>query len=288
MRPGDSVALVTPAGPVPPEQLDAATAALEAWGLTVKRFASAGNRHPGLPYLADTDERRAADFQAAWLEPAVAAVISARGGYGTQRMLDLVDWPALRVAGPKIFTGASDVTALHDAIAVHLGLPTLFSPMPAAPFWDELAGAGLRSALFDPARPIVLRGTALVPGTARGVTTGGNLSLLAASVGTPEHRPRDGAIALLEDVTEAPYRIDRMLTQLLRSGWFAGVTGIVLGSWTDCGKPDSVRAVLLDRLAPLGVPILEEAGFGHLPGSATVPLGVPATLDGETLTVDGR
>ena len=288
LAPGDTVALVTPAGTAPAEELDAATATLEAWGLTVKRFAGVGNRHPRLPYLADTDEQRAADFQAAWLEPAVAAVVSARGGYGTQRMLDLVDWQALRAAGPKVFTGASDVTALHDAIAVHLGLPTLFSPMPAAPFWDEAAGAGLRAALFDPARPIVLPGTVLVPGTARGVTTGGNLSLLASSVGTPEHRPRGGAIAVLEDVTEAPYRIDRMLTQLLRSGWFAGITGIVLGSWTGCGKPESVRAVLLDRLAPLGVPILEDAGFGHLPASATVPLGVAATLGAGALTVDGR
>ncbi|GAA5168231.1 MULTISPECIES: S66 peptidase family protein [Amycolatopsis] len=280
-----TVALVTPAGPVAPELLDAATAELESWGLTVKRFATAGNRHPSLRYLADTDEQRAADFQAAWLEPTVSVVIAARGGYGTQRMLDLLDWDALRAAGPKLFAGSSDVTALHDAIATHLGLPTLFSPMPAGTFWDAPAAAGLRAALSEPSRPVVVRGTAVVPGTARGVTTGGNLSLLAAGVGTPEHRRPAGAIALLEDVSEAPYRIDRMLTQLLRAGWFDAVTGIVLGSWTDCGNPEEV---LLDRLAPLGVPILSGAAFGHLPGAATVPLGVPATLEAGTLTVDGR
>lgn len=285
LRLGDTVALVTPAGPVRPDLLDSATAALEGWGLTVKRFATAGNGNPTFAYLADTDERRAKDFQAAWLDPAVAAVISARGGYGTQRMLDLLDWEALRAAGPKVFTGSSDVTALHQAIAAHLGIPTVFSPMPGGALWDDVASARLREALFDPAAPIVVRAQdALVPGTAEGTTTGGNLSLLASGVGTPEHRAPAQAIAILEDVGEAPYRLDRMLTQLLRSGWFAGVTGVVLGSWTRCGDLDEVRAVMTDRLAPLGVPVLWEAGFGHLRESVTVPLGVPARIDGVTLT----
>ncbi|MTD56435.1 LD-carboxypeptidase [Amycolatopsis sp. RM579] len=285
MRAGDTVALVTPAGPVRADLLDRATAALETWGLTVKRFATAGNRHPALRYLADTDERRAADFQAAWRDASVSAVICARGGYGTQRMLDLLDWDALRAAGPKIFTGSSDVTALHQAIAAHLGVPTLFSPMPGGSLWDEDAAAHLHRVLFDPGTPVVIHARdTLVPGTADGITTGGNLSLLASSVGAPEHRPVRGAIAILEDVAEDPYRLDRMLTQLLRAGWFADVTGIVLGSWTGCGDPAEVRTVLAERLGPLGVPVLWEAGFGHLPGSVTVPLGVPATIDGVVLT----
>lgn len=285
LRAGDTVALVTPAGPVAPELLDKATAALEGWGLTVKRFATAGNQHPVFRYLADTDERRAADFQAAWRDPPVSAVICARGGYGTQRMLDLLDWTALRTAGPKIFTGSSDVTALHQAIAAHLGLATVFSPMPGGALWDDVSSAHLRRVLFDPGAPVVIHAReALVPGVAHGTTTGGNLSLLASGVGTPEHRPMDSAIAVLEDVTEDAYRLDRMLTQLVRAGWFAGVTGIALGSWTGCGDLEVVRSVMLDRLGPLGVPILWEAGFGHLPGSVTVPLGVPATIDGLTLT----
>jgi muramoyltetrapeptide carboxypeptidase len=285
LRPGDTVALVTPAGPVAPDLLDKATAALEGWGLTVDRLATAGSKHPAFRYLADTDEQRAADFQTAWLDPAVSAVISARGGYGTQRMLDLLDWTALRAAGPKIFTGSSDVTALHQAIAAQLGWATVFSPMPGGALWDEISSAHLRRVLFDPGSPVVIHApVALVPGSARGTTTGGNLSLLASSVGTPEHRPVEGAIAILEDVNEDVYRLDRMLTQLLRAGWFAGVTGIALGSWTGCGDLEVVRSLMLDRLGPLGVPILWEAGFGHLPGSVTVPLGVEATIDGPTLT----
>ncbi|TNC23615.1 LD-carboxypeptidase [Amycolatopsis alkalitolerans] len=285
MQAGDTVALITPAGPVAPELLDRAVSALEGWDLTVKRFGPAGNRHPSLRYLADTDERRAAGFQAAWLDPAVSAVISARGGYGTQRLLDLIDWDALRAAGPKIFTGASDVTALHQAISAHLGLSTLFSPMPGGELWDEVSAGHLHRVLFDPAAPVVVHAKeALVPGDARGTTVGGNLSLLAASVGTPEHRAPAGAIAILEDVTEHAYRLDRMLTQLLRAGWFARVTGIVLGSWTGCGDLETVRTVMLDRLAPLGVPILWEAGFGHLPGSVTIPLGVPAAIERVSLS----
>ena len=93
---------------------------------------------------------------------------------------------------------------------------------------------------------------------------------------------------LLEDVTESVYRLDRMLTQLLRSGWFAGVRGIVLGSWAACGDPAQVRALMLDRLGPLGVPMVEEFGFGHVASSPTLPLGVPVTLDADlgTLTFD--
>ncbi|TVT30005.1 LD-carboxypeptidase [Amycolatopsis rhizosphaerae] len=289
LEPGDTVALVTPAGPVPVEVLDRAAAALAAWGLVVRRPRTPGTGVP--PYLADGDESRAADFQAAWLDPAVAAVIAARGGYGTQRMLDLVDWSALRVAGPKPFAGSSDITALHQAIATHLGWPTLFSPMPAGTFWDDEASEGLRRMLFGPAAPVVLPAAeALSPGIARGPLTGGNLSLLAAGLGTPEQRGATGAIVLLEDVEEQPYRLDRMLTQLLRAGWFDGVAGIALGSWTGCGEPEAVRAVMLDRLCPLGVPILWDLRFGHLPGAATLPLGGEAVLDATTLhlTVTSR
>jgi muramoyltetrapeptide carboxypeptidase len=288
LRRGDVVALVAPAGPTSPDVLDRAAAELAGWGLLVKRLDSV---RPVRKYLADTDRRRAELFQAAWTDPAVAAVFAARGGYGTHRILDLLDWDALRAAGPKIFAGSSDLTALHQAIAVHLALPTLFSPMPATTFWDEEAKRHLHRVLCAPGAEIAFAGLeTLVPGTTRGVLTGGTLSVLAAGAGAPEYRPPEGAIAVFEDVGEAPYRIDRLLTQLLRSGWFAGVRGIVLGSWFRCGDPGEVRAVLLDRLGPLGVPIAGELQFGHCPGAVTVPFGVPAVLDAEagTLTVEGR
>ncbi|SFQ54863.1 muramoyltetrapeptide carboxypeptidase [Amycolatopsis arida] len=288
LRAGDTVAIVAPAGPVPRHLLDSAVGVLESWGLSVRLFDSVHADNPVFDYLAGGDAERARDFQDAWLDPDIRAVFAARGGYGCLRILDLVHWPALRVAGPKLFAGSSDTTALHEAVGVHLGLTTLFSPMPATAHFDPPAAEHLRRTLFEPERTRVLRGpdaATLVPGRAAGPVVGGNLSLLVSSIGAPEHRPARGGIAVLEDVTEDVYRLDRILTQLLRSGWFADVAGIALGSWTECGRPDEVRALMLDRLGPLGVPIVWELGFGHHGGALTVPLGVPAVLDADAATL---
>lgn len=282
LEPGDTVALVAPSGPVTDQLLDQAIAVLTAWGLSVVLGDAVRTRHPGFPYLAGTDEQRAADFEHAWLADDVAAVLAARGGYGAQRMIDLVDWDAIRAAGPKPFAGSSDITALHAAIAVRLGAPTIFATMPASAHFDDVAARSLRAALFEPGATRTLRGPdarTLVPGKASGPTVGGNLSLLAASAGTPEQQHAAGAIALLEDVGEDVYRIDRMLTQLLRSGWFDEVEGIALGSWSDCGEAEDVEALVLDRLGPLGVPMVWQLGFGHHKGALTIPLGVRSTLD---------
>ncbi|GAA1192693.1 S66 peptidase family protein [Prauserella alba] len=284
LRQGDTVALVAPSGPIADELADQAVGALTAWGLRVEVFDGVRARHPRYPYLAGTDQQRAADFTAAWTRDDVAAVVAARGGYGAQRMIDLIDWAAVRAAGPKPFAGSSDITALHAALAHHLGAPTVFSTMPASTLFDDVAAESLREALFDPGGTRTVRGPSartLAAGTATGPTVGGNLSLLAASTGTPEQQRAAGAIALLEDVGEDLYRIDRMLTQLLRSGWFDGVAGIALGSWAECGATDDVEALVLERLGPLGVPMVWELGFGHHKGALTVPLGVRATLDAD-------
>ncbi|MGW4398284.1 S66 peptidase family protein [Amycolatopsis nivea] len=286
---GDTVALVAPSGPVPQDLLDAALPVLGGWGVKVR--IGAGVRASGGSYLSAPDQARAAEFAEAWLDPEVRCVLAARGGYGTQRMIDLVDWAALRAAGPKVLAGSSDVTALHRAVHTHLGLASLLSPMPASVLFDEPASEHLRRTLFEPDHARVLRARepdVVVPGRALGVLVGGNLSLLASGLGTAEQGSARGGIVLLEDVTESPYRIDRMVTQLLRSGWFDGVRGIVLGSWAACGDPAEVRELLAERLSPLGVPVLSGFGFGHVAGSPTLPLGVSASLDTElgTLTLD--
>ena len=288
LRAGDTIALVAPAGPVPADLLDRALPVLRDWGVEV-RVGSCVRAAPSTPaYLSGSDAERAAEFTEAWLDPGVRCVLAARGGYGGQRMLDLVDWAALREAGPKVFAGSSDVTALHRAVDVHLGLDSLFSPMPASVLFDDFAAEHLRRALFEPERNLVIRtpeAETLVPGRASGRLVGGNLSLLAATVGTAEHGSAKDGIALLEDVTESVYRIDRMLTQLLRSGWFDDVRGIVLGSWAACGDPAEIRALILDRLAPLGVPMAGDFGFGHVPSSPTLPLGAEATFDADLGTL---
>lgn len=291
LQPGDQVTVIAPAGPVPAELLAEGVAVLRSWELRVAIGAHVGDRHPQLDYLAGADADRAADLTDAWCDPASVAVICARGGYGCLRMLDQVDWARLASAPPKIFLGSSDVTALHDQFARHVEVATLFGPMIATPdFLDDSAAQGhLRSALFDQSAGRVVAvgsGPPIVSGSARGVLTGGNLSLVFGVLGAPDPPPPPaGAIVLLEDVTEEPYRLDRMLTQLLRAGWFEGVAGIVLGSWSGCGPLAEVRAMLTDRLAHLGVPVGWEFGFGHCPAQRTIPLGLHAELDADAGTL---
>ncbi|MGP4028566.1 S66 peptidase family protein [Actinomadura sp. 3N407] len=307
LRPGDRVAVVAPSGPAEPARLEAGCAVLRDMGLDAvvgKHALDRVNLGPPGPVrddwhrLAGGDADRAADLQAAWCDPRVRAVICARGGYGATRVLDHLDWDALHAAteasaasggGPKILHGSSDVTALHTAFGTRLNVTTSFGPMPAGLIADLGAAApdggadgtldGLRAALFG--GPAALPGThALRPGRAEGPLTGGTLSLLTALLGTPyAPPPAAGRIVFLEDVTEAPYRIDRMLVQLLQAGWFDGAAGIALGSWRDCGDPAELDSVFAARLGPLGVPVLAGVPAGHGPHQRTMELGAPAVLD---------
>ncbi|MER5636491.1 LD-carboxypeptidase [Kitasatospora sp. NPDC002227] len=291
---GDRVALVAPSGPLDPERLAAGIRVLESWGLEAVPAEHLRDTHPTFDYLAGEDAHRAADFQRAWLDPTIAAVVCARGGYGVQRMVDQLDWDLLRTAPPKTLVGFSDVTALHEAVAQHLGVATLYGPMAASTAFvaDHATSDHLRRTLFTPAETTVLTSTAagpLLPGTAQGITAGGCASVLAADRGTTTARPSfAGTILLLEDVNEHPYALDRILTQLIRSGALEGVAGIALGSWAGCGPLATVRELMRERLAPLSVPVLWELGFGHGPSALTVPLGTPARLDADagTLTLD--
>ncbi len=290
---GARVAVVAPSGPVPGERIDAGVEVLRGWGLDPVVAPHAHGRHERFGYLSAGDADRAADLQHAWCDPTVDAVLCARGGYGVQRMVDLLDWDAMAAAGPKVFVGFSDITALHEAFAIRLGLATLHGPMAAGVDFLEQARARdhLRATLFAPesVRTIASGGSAMVPGRAHGVTLGGCLTLLTAELGTPHARTSaHGGLLCLEDVGEEPYRLDRALTQLLRAGMLDGVRGVLLGSWEDCGPYDEVRAVLEDRLGGLGVPVAEEFGFGHGAGALTIPFGLAAELDAGagTLTLD--
>nr|WSY50376.1 LD-carboxypeptidase [Streptomyces sp. NBC_00886] len=293
---GARVAVVAPSGPVSEERLEAGLDILRGWDLDPVVAPHVLDRHGELRYLAGKDADRAADLQRAWCDPSVDAVFCARGGYGAQRMVDLIDWAAMRDAGPKVFVGFSDVTVLQQAFASRLGLVTLYGPAAAGADFIKNARAQeqLRATLFDPesvrtVKAVAPGGGSLVPGKARGVTLGGCLKLLTTDLGTP-HAPTGarGGLLLIEDVSEQAYAVDRMLTQLLRSGWLDGVAGIALGSWAGCGPYDALRPVLVDRLGGLGAPVVEEFGFGHGDGALTIPLGVAAELDADTgtLTLD--
>ncbi|PWV57169.1 MULTISPECIES: S66 peptidase family protein [Nocardiopsis] len=292
LREGDRVRLVAPCSPVPDQQLDAAVEALRGWGLEVELAPHVRDRHPVLPYLAGADRDRARDLQEAWCDPGVRAVFCARGGDGAHRMLDLLDFDAMRQAAPKALIGFSDITALHEAFAVELGMATVHGPVVGTRYFvgDDVAQRELHTTLFTPERRMLLTSPgarALVPGRVAGVTFGGNLSLLNDGLATPHSRlSAAGGVLILEDVNEDAARLDRMLTHLLRTGWMDGVAGVALGTWTDCPPdPGVVSELMRERLEPLGVPVLWGLDFGHCPAQLTVPLGVPAVLDADAGTL---
>ena len=279
--------MVAPSGPVDACRLERGCTALRALGLDVAVGRHVLDRDG---YLAGGDADRAADFEQAWCDEETAAVVCARGGYGATRIVDLLDWTAISAVPPRVFAGGSDATALHAAIRARLGLATLFAPMPATVLLGEgepeqASLTRLRDTLLQPERVMTVRaaGPAVVPGVATGVTVGGTLSLLATTAGTRDWVPARGGLVLLEDVGEEPYRVDRLLTHLLRAGWFTGVRGIALGSFVGCGV--DVDRVLTERLAPLGVPLLFGLPFGHGPVQLLLPLGVAATLDADARTL---
>ncbi len=244
-------------------------------------------------YLAGEDAARAADLMALLSDPTVDAVICARGGYGTMRMLPYCDLRPLR-RRPKALVGFSDITALHLALAAQ-GLVSFHGPMvenPAGGFPSANLD-GLLRALTEPA-PL---GTLAVPegapaprrlwrGRARGPLVGGNLTLLAASIGTAWEICTEGCIVLLEDTGETPYRLDRYLTQLWLAGKLQAAAGFAIGELIDCGEgsPDPLD-VFAERLTPLGKPILADLPLGHGPWRLTVPLGVEVELDADNGTL---
>lgn len=229
-------------------------------------------------FLAGGDERRASELLEALADPAVDAIVVARGGHGATRILPRIATSAI-AAGGKVLIGFSDVTALHAAWA-RAGLRSIHGPMVAT---LGRADARLRARWIEAVEGVppapVHRLRALARGTAVGPLVGGNLAVLSALVGTPFLPSMAGAIVFLEDVNEAPYRVDRMLTSLRNAGVLSEVAGIALGAFTS-GPPDpAVEAVLAERLGDLGVPVALGLPSGHVDDNLELPLGAPVRID---------
>jgi muramoyltetrapeptide carboxypeptidase len=286
--PGDAVALVSPAGPSPPEGVERARRLVRGWGLRVAAGPDAPARPPWPGYLAAPDAERLAELQAAWDDPGVRAVLCLRGGYGAQRIVDAVDWSR----GRKLLVGFSDITALHLGLWTATGLPSLHGPALGAPPGrgpTPAAAESLRRAMASFGTATALRAVPTEPtsalrrgsGTVEGVLVGGNLAVLATSPVPPGTWA--GAVLLLEDVDEPPYRIDRWLTFLGRQGVLGQVSAVALGRFTGSAYTAEttrrVLAVLDDRLTRFGVPFAGGFPVGHGPDAVTVPLGQRAALD---------
>lgn len=283
LRAGDLVAVVAPAGPVAHDRLRAGVARLREWGLDVREPRPLPDAE--VRWLAGTDRARADALTEAWLDPDVAALWCTRGGFGSQRIIDLLDWDLLATVRPPLLVGFSDITALHQAVAARLGLTTVHGPGVAGlADVDAASRDAVRRLVFDAVAPD-LTGRPGAPGRARGVLVGGNVTMLASGAGTGSVQPASGSIALLEDVGEAPYRLDRALTHLLRSGWLMGVRAVVCGEFPGCGDPAEVRSVLETRLGPLDIPIVYDLPVGHGETNVGLPLGVPGQVDGDAGTL---
>lgn len=282
--PGDRVALVSPCGPVlDHRRLDAGIATLRSWGLEAVEGVHA---RLSTGHLAGSDDQRAADLNAAIADPGVRAVWVTRGGYGLTRILDRVNWDAL-AADPTIVVGFSDVTALLVAAWRRVGVVTVHGHFAARLSVQPTAGVErLRAVLFG-GHTGVVEGTPLPAAptaVVRGPLVGGNVTVLAALAGTPGQIDATGGVLLLEEVGEAPYRIDRLLTQLRHSGALDGVTGIVVGAPVRCHPPvdrpsATFAEVIADRLGDLDVPVLADVPIGHMPDQRPVLHGAPVTLD---------
>ncbi|WP_298578425.1 LD-carboxypeptidase [uncultured Luteimonas sp.] len=296
---GDTVALVSPSAATD-ERLDLRLSqeVMEALGFRVKTGAHFGARRG---HLAGSDEARAADINAAFADDEVRAVIAVRGGSGAARVLPLLDYEAIR-ANPKVLLGYSDITALHNAILARTGLVTFHGPNGTGSWngfnTDQFERLFFRRELMEYRNPVEA-GDELVPrrnrtltiagGKARGELVGGNLTVLTALAGSPYLPDFTGKILFLEDVSEAPYRIDRMLSTLKLMGALDRIAGLIFGECTDCDPGDGYGSLTLDEifddhLKPLGIPAYRGALIGHIRQQFIVPVGGRVEMDADAGT----
>lgn len=292
---GQTIGIAAPAsGNWEQSTLEQSLDALRRWGFGVKLASVLTGERRG--YLAGSDEARAESLNALIRDPEVAAIICLRGGYGSLRLLDRIDYAAMRDT-PKIFLGFSDITALHVAFAQRSGVvtfhgPTLFGLAPPGGHafnqehcWKALmVPEPLGTLPADPSNPYVWT---IGEGRGEGDLVGGCLTLLCATLGTPYEIDTAGKILVIEDVGCAPYQIDMMFTQLTLAGKLQAAAGIVIGRAADI-EPDTRRGyhpslslddVLQDHLAGLGIPVLYGLAIGHHGYQVTLPLGARARVD---------
>ncbi len=296
LKAGDTIAFVAPSGPIKLPVLKEYARGLETAGYHVTIPAGIDRRSG---YLAGTDAERADELNAAIRDPKVRAIFPCQGGFGLTRIVDRIDYGALR-SDPKIITGFSDLTALHLAIARRARVVSFHSPMPLANLWKHdkdhaFAASSFERAVFadqyknsaigyfidlpaDQPRP-----TTLVGGRVRGRLSGGNLTLISSTLGTPYAINPSGTILVIEDVHEAPYRIDRYLSQLRLAGVLDAIVGVVAGDFSSAEPKDlqEFDRILGEYFSALKKPVVTHFPVVHIASNATLPFGALVELDGD-------
>lgn len=286
---GATLGVVAPAGVVKADALERGLARLRSWGFSVRVGEHVLARRR---YCAGSARERAEDLTRMIEDPGIAAVVCARGGYGSVQVMPLLD-PALFARHPKLVCGYSDVAPLLGFIVARAGVVALHGPMVAIDFAKGVtahAAARWQALLAEPA--VAWSESvpeAIVPGVATGVLVGGCLSSLVALLGTPYAVETDGAVLFLEDIAERPYRLDRMLTQLRLAGKLERVAAVVLGSFADCDGHEEgnvAAAVFREFFADASYPVVAGFPAGHLSENLPIMLGVRLRVDADNLRVE--
>ena len=302
LQKGDVVGLVTPGFPAGDESFQKAVDNIRNLGLVPKYSEKVNGRYG---YLAGTDAERAEDLMKMFRDPEIKGIWCVRGGYGCTRILPALDYRVIR-QNPKVLIGYSDITALHLALYRNAGLITFHGPVGTSDFTpytleqvQKMVMPADNAAISIPLSEAneeegktrdIFRYQVLHPGRATGRLFGGNLSLVSALAGTPYLPSFRDSLVYLEDIGEKPYRLDRMLVQLLQSTDIDRAAGLILGIFEDCEPSDAetdftVFQLIQDHLLPLGIPVMYGFSFGHIDNQCTFPVGVEATMDTGLRTV---
>lgn len=300
LKKGDTIGLIAPGYTFSKNILDETISILEDLGYKVYHTNRILGRYG---YLSNTDKERAADINHMFANTSVNGILCIRGGYGCTRIMDLIDYNLIS-KHPKALIGFSDVTALLNGIHKLTGLVTFHGPV-GNTLNDPYTLASLKEIIRKPKKKQVIKNPEITdqhlnnpeyeryiitPGKAEGPLCGGSLTLINALIGTPHEIDFTNKIVCIEDVEEAPYRIDRMLTQLIEGETFKNATGIIFGVCAGCNDSNnpnsfSLKEVIMDRIKPLGIPAVYGMGFGHVKQNFTFPIGINASFDTNTMQI---
>jgi len=299
LQAGDTIGLIAPSSSFQDYKYKRAVGNLESLGFKIK-FGK--NLHAKKGYLAGTDEQRLEDLHQMFADKSVDGIWCLRGGYGATRILSKIDYSLIK-KNPKVFIGYSDITALLQAIYLKTGLICFHGPVGSSSFTDYTLKY-LKATLMEPQENLTINNHSettsgeelayqtkvIRPGIATGEIVGGNLSLLSAMAGTKFSIKAKNKIVFIEDIGERPYRIDRMLTQMIEGTDLRKAAGIIFGICVDCARKENsdsqtLNEVLQDRLYDLGMPVITGMSFGHIDNQFTLPIGIKAKMDTATASL---